>query len=227
MVHVETLYNIVIDAIDKNNGRFITEDEFNRLAHVAQLELFDDCIGATNKKLNNQTLVAYGKSQNTDKRLEPFRANATKAVVEGEVELPSDCEKLTAVLTSKRSMKALIRIDEDRIGMLYDNPLREPNEDEIYYLEDNYSLQVFGIIGSVYLAYLRTPRKPLYKTKEVDITAGTRTVKRKVFDEVNSVHLEWNEREAMDIANRILAKLSIPTRDSFLAQNVQLAKNNE
>lgn len=226
MTSIKLIYDTVTDLLDKNNGKFITADEFNRYVKLASLELFDECIGATNKNIDGRTLVAYGRNQNTDKRLEPFRRGSTEAVVDGEVSLPSDCAKITAVVTSKTRPKALIRIDEDRLGMLFDNPLREPNEDDIYYLEERGTLQVFGIIDSVYIQYLKTPTDPLYAEVDTTITAGNRTVTRKVFDPSSSVDLEWNEREAMDIVRRVLVKIGIPIKDGFLEQIMATTKND-
>lgn len=226
MTSIKLIYDTVTDLLDKNNGKFITADEFNRYVKLASLELFDECIGATNKNIDGRTLVAYGRNQNTDKRLEPFRRGSTETVVDGEVSLPSDCAKITAVVTSKARPKALIRIDEDRLGMLFDNPLREPNEDDIYYLEERGTLQVFGIIDSVYIQYLKTPTDPLYAEVDTTITAGNRTVTRKVFDPSSSVDLEWNEREAMDIVRRVLVKIGIPIKDGFLEQIMATTKND-
>ena len=226
MTSIKLIYDTVTDLLDKNNGKFITADEFNRYVKLASLELFDECIGATNKNIDGRTLVAYGRNQNTDKRLEPFRRGVSLPVVGGEVTLPEDCAKILAVVTSKSRPKALIRIDDDRLGMLFDNPLREPNEDDIYYLEERGTLQIFGIIDRVYLQYLKTPTAPEYKEVNTVITAGSRTVTRKVYDPVNSVDLEWNEREAMDIVRRVLVKIGIPIKDSFLEQMMTATKND-
>src|SRR5690606_39369954 len=113
MTSIKLIYETVTDLLDKNNGKFITVEEFNRYVKLGSLELFDECIGATNKNIDGRTLVAYGRNQNTDKRLEPFRRGVSLSVVGGEVTLPSDCAKISAVVTSKNRPKALIRIDED------------------------------------------------------------------------------------------------------------------
>jgi len=228
MISIKSLKDTVDDLLDKNNARISTGEEFTRLVNISQLELFDECIGATNKLLNNQTLVAYGRSQNTDRRLEPFRTDGVLAVVDGEVSLPTDCEKITGVFTSKSRPKALIRVDEDRLGMLFDNPLRSPNEDDVYYMEQGgNSLMILGAIDTIYITYLRKPTPALYNEVSTHITVGSRTVTRMVFDQDTSVDLEWNERETMDLVNRLLDKLSIPTRDVFVSQKAQINKTNE
>lgn len=227
MASVKVIYDLINDLLDKNNSRFITAEEATRLINISSLELFDDCIGATNKNLDRRTNVAYGRSQNTDFRLEPFRTNSNIPVVDGEASIPLNCGKITAVLMSKELPIALKRVDEDRVGMLYGNPLREPNEDDIYYIEDKGSIQILGAVDSVYLKYLKTPTEAVYAEKDEVFTVGERTVIRKVFDVDNSVDLEWHDREVMDIVTRVLSKLSVPVRDGFLSQQMQLNKVNE
>lgn len=228
MISIKNLKDTVDDLLDANNARISSGSEFTRITNISQLELFDECIGATSKLLDGRTLVAYGRSQNTDRRLEPFRAEATVAIVDGEVSLPTGCEKITGVFTNKTRPKALTRVDEDRLGMLFDNPLRSPNEDDIYYMEQgSNTLLVLGAIESVYITYLRKPTPCLYNEVSTQITVGDRTVTRMIFDEATSVNLDWNERETMDLVNRILDKLSIPIKDGFLSQKVQINKSNE
>ena len=114
-----------------------------------------------------------------------------------------------------------------KLGLLKYLTYITPNEDEIYYLEEKKSLLIYGILESAYITYLKVPTAGKYVSKEVTVTSGSRTVKRREYDDTNSVDIEWNERELLDLANRILAKLAIPMKDSFLAQSVQVNKTNE
>lgn len=227
MISIKTVYDLVLDILDKNNGKFVTAEEITRLINVSSQELFDELVGITNKKLDGRTNVVYGKSQNTDRRLDPFKTNLNLPVVDGEATLPQNCGKITSILVSKSMPIALRRVDEDRVGMLYGNPLREPNEDDIYYIEEQGGITILGALDSIYVKYLKRPASALYAEKDQTIVAGSRTVVRKVYDEDNSVDLEWNESETMDIVNRVLAKLSIPIRDQFLSQQIQVSKINE
>lgn len=228
MVSIKFVYDLVNDLADKNNSRFIDKEEFTRYAQVSNLELFDECIGATNKKVNKQTNVVYGVSQNLDSRLDPFRTGQSISIVDGEGALPTNLEKITNIVESKARPVAIKRIDDDRLGMLFGNPLREPDEDEVYYREvGNKTIEILGLRNSVYVNYLRTPVAPVYSTVEETITVGSRTVTREVYDEATSVDFEWNEREAIDLVTRILQKAGIPMKDQFLEQMVSINKVNE
>src|SRR5699024_2836021 len=191
MISIKTVNDLVLDILDKNNGKYLTGEEVTRLVNISSQELFDELVGITNKKLDGRTNVVYGKSQNTDRRLNPFRTNVTIPVVSVEALLPSDCGKITSVIISRDMPVALKRIEEDRLGMIYGNTLREHNDEEMYYLEDTEVLQILGALDSVNVKYLKRPSPALYEKKDETITAGSRTVVRKVYDEDNSVDLEW------------------------------------
>jgi len=227
MVSIKYVYDLVNDLADQNNGRQITAEEFTRYAQLTNLEVYDEYIGARNKKIDNRTLVNFGRSQDTDRRLDIFKEGATVPIVDGDGTLPVNCGKILNVLQSKKIPKAITRIDDDRLGMLYGNPLREPDADDIYYRDGNKSIEIFGAISSVYVNYLRLPVDPVYKEKDVEITVGDRTVIRKEFDEVGSVNFEWDNREAYDLVVRILQKAGIPMKDNFIEQMVNNIKTEE
>ena len=227
MVNIKYVYDLVNDLADKNNGRYIDGEEFTRYAQTSNNELFDELIGATNLRANRQSRVVIGVSQDLDSRLKPFRDSATVSVVEGEASVPENCRKILNVLTSKRNPKALIRLDDDRVGMIFGNPLREPDEDDIYYVDGYKNLEVFGNIDSIYINYLRSPISPVYAEKEEVITSGSREVTRKVYDPDNSVDFEWDEPQTLDLVVRILQKAGIPMKDNFIEQMSGVLRNQE
>lgn len=227
MIDIVELYNTVNDQLSKNNGRYLNAEEFTRYVNLASTDYFNEVLGRTNKRVNRQSMVGYGHNQQTDKRLEPFRTGQSVNIIDGEGELPSDLDHITTVTTSRTSAKPIKRISEDRLGSLFDNPLRKPNEDESYYLEGNQSIELFGTLDEVYVRYIKKPVKGLLAEKEVTLTAGNRTVTRMEPDPDNSVDLDWDEREMGSIVTRILSLVSKPTKDGFLAQSTQLDKANE
>lgn len=227
-VSIKYVHDMVNDLLSKNNGKYITKDELNRHAHASSLELFDELVGVTNRRLNQQTLVNYGRTQKTDERLKPFKKTSPViTVVDGEFTMPSDVAVILSVLTTDN--RAIKPIDEDRIGTIGDNPFRSPDEEDVYYLEggENEPTQLFGLADKVKVTYLRKPIKPKYETKETTITVGDRTVTREIYDEANSVDFDWDERQTLDLVTRILAKVGVSLKDGFVEQMVQVNKNNE
>lgn len=210
-------YKTLNDLLSKNNFDHIGYDEWERLTHICQLEYFDDILGSKDRNLNGQSRVDYGRSQKTDKRLEPFREVQNIDVIDGEVILPLDCAHIRSVTTVDGKLP-ILRTDEDRLAKLNDDPFSIPSEDEMYYLEEKRVLDIFSgvyYLDKVKVRYLREPSKPKLGIKEVII----RDRVRYEFDEATTLNLEWGEREESEILTRQLAKKGLSQRDGFV-QNV-------
>lgn len=230
MIDIVKLYHTVNDQMSQNNGRYIEMDgEFDRIVNIVQDNYFRELIGKTNAKVDGRTRVSYGTNQEADSRLNPFKVKIEVSVNDGEAIIPSNSkiEKITSI-TNKYTRRALKRLDEDREGSIFGNPLREPNEDDIYYLEaGNNTLEVFGITDKIIIRYLRLPERAKLATKQETITAGSRTVTRTVPDPSNSVNLEWGETEYKTILNRVIDMFSTPNKDVFLTQKMERSKVSE
>ena len=227
MIDIIELYNSVNEQLSKNNGRFIEVDEFNRVVNAVQGEYFKELIGATNKRVDGRTRVGYGNNQDADFRLDPFRDKKEIPVVDSEASIGSDVHKITSI-SNKRNRKALVRIDEDRIGRIFDNPLRSPNDDDVYYMEvGGGNLEVFGLVDTLVVRFLKVPKKAYLSMKTVTITAGSRTVTREEPDPDNSVNLEWADTEYKTILNRVLNMFSVPNKDMYITNKTERDKTNE
>lgn len=227
MIDIIDLYNSVNEQLSKNNGRFIEVEEFNRVVNAVQGEYFKELVGATSKRVDGRTRVGYGNNQDADFRLDPFRDKKEIPVVDSEAIIGEDVHKVTSII-NKRNNKALVRIDEDRLGRLFENPLRSPNEDDVYYLETGGgNLEVFGLVDTLVIRFLKVPKKAYLSTKTVTITAGSRTVTRNEPDPDTSVNLEWADTEYKTILNRLLNMFSTPNKDLFITQKTERDKGNE
>lgn len=224
MINIIELYNSVNEQLSKNNGRFIEVEEFNRIVNAVQGEYFKELVGATNKRVDGRTRVGYGNNQDADHRLDPFRDKKEVDVIDSEVSIGDDVHKITSI-SNKRNNRALVRIDEDRLGRLFDNPLRSPNEEDVYYLETGGgNLEVFGLVDTLVVRFLKVPKNAYLSLKTVTITAGSRTVERTEPDPDNSVNLEWSNTEYKTILNRVLNMFSTPNRDVFVTQKTERDK---
>lgn len=228
MISVLKLNNAVNNQISKNNGRYIEPSEMEDYINIASYELYDELLGATNKRINKQTLVGYGHNQQTDKRLEVFKREYEGVVIEGIAEVPEEIGHITFVSKSKKDLRPFKYITEDRLGNIFGNPLREPDEEEVYYTEGiGNTVEVFGTTGTCYIKYLKKPKRAKVAIKEVEIITPTRTVTRKEIDEENSVNLEWDERQFKDLLTRVVAMIANPMKDSFLVQTTNKDMSNE
>src|SRR5690606_38918599 len=119
MINVGENYKLVNDLLSKNNGVYLTPDEYNRYAEVASNEYFDSVVGG---KVSSRSV--YGINRTLDRRLKEFRRVAPLPVEDGQVDLPEDCELLTAVYTN--DYIPLRPTDEDRFAKLIQDPLATP-----------------------------------------------------------------------------------------------------
>lgn len=209
MIDVNDNYKLVNDLLSKNNGVYLTPDEYNRYAEIASLEYFDTLVGSKN---TNRSV--YGINRTLDRRLKEFREVAPTLVEDGVAELPDNCELLTAVYTD--DYIPLRQTDEDRFARLMQDPLASPTEDDPVYKEINEYIEVFPeTLPSVTIEYLRKPLSPKY--------AYTVENRRAVYNPTNSVHFEWNKRDESELTMRILQLCGISVGSPELLQ-VGLAK---
>lgn len=228
MISVLKLNNAINSQVSKNNGRYLEPSEMEEYINIASYELYDELLGATNKRINKQSLVGYGHNQQTDKRLAVFKREYEGELVDGVIKVPEEIGHITLASRSKKDLRPLKYITEDRLGSIYDNPLREPNEEDVYYTEGiGNTIEVFGAVDTCYIKYLKKPDRAKIALKEIEVVTPSRTVIRKEIDEENSVDLEWDERQFKDLLTRVVALIANPMKDSFLVQTTNKDMANE
>lgn len=227
MISTIDFYNSVNEQMSTNNSRFIGKEEFERTVNIVQEKYFKDLVGGTSARVDGRTRVGYGNNQDSDNRLKPFRDSKVIQVLQGVVSLDSNIYKLTSV-SNVVNNKPLKRLDEDRLGSIHGNVLREPNEDDIYYTEvGGDELEIFGLVDRVRVRYLKQPRDIKIGMKKIEITVGERTVIREEPDPDTTVNLEWRKSEYSDLLNRVVNMLSTPIKDVFLDQKTERNKLSE
>src|SRR5690625_2127163 len=217
MIDIKELYDTVLDLISKNNGEYISPEEFNRYVNIASLSYFDDITGS---KTNPR--IVYGKNRITDRRLDTFREEFTTVVpVDRRIDLPEGLEFIRTVIDTE-DRTAVVPVDEDREGMLSRDPFAKPDKTNKYYTEGKGFIKILNTdLEEIEIKYLRKPVKAEYSYTRT----GTRG--RPEYDPTNSENLEWNERETNEIITRILERVSLSLRDAYLAQNNNVTKSQE
>lgn len=214
MINVSENYILVQDLLSKNNGVFISPGEYNRYASIASKALFDSYIGA-----DTATKVNYGRNRTLDFRLAPFRETETLPVVSGVVAFPEDLAKINKVHTV--DYKPIRPIDEDRLAVAHQDPYTEPGDDEIFYEETSDSIILFPAdIEEVIFTYLKKPVEPVYA-----FTVGSNG--RPVYDDANSVHMEWDKSQEMEITMRILQLCGVSMSHNQIIGYTQQKQNEE
>lgn len=210
MISVKENYELINDLLSKNNGVFISLQEYGRYATLASNDLFDTLRG--NK---NQNRAVYGKNRTLDSRLNPFRVSEDITFTASTAAKPEDLEQILAIYDS--TFIPVKPIDEDRLAQLMQHPLRKPNEEDKYYIERVDSLKLLGattLTGTI--EYLKRPQEIVY--------GYTIVGRRPVHDEATSVNFEWDKNMETEIINRILGYMGLSMKDSF---TTQVSNNNK
>lgn len=210
MISVKENYELVQDLISKNNGVFVSPQEYSRYATLASNDLFDTLRG--NK---NQNRATYGRNRTLDARLNPFRRTAPFTFTGAYLDKPEDLAQITALYTS--TFIPIKPTDEDRIAMVMQDPLASPNAEDKYYIEEEDRLRLLGEVNLTgTIEYLAKPKNIVY---------GFTTVNRRpVFNQATSVDFEWDKNMEMEIVNRILSYIGLSMKDAFITQ---VANNNK
>lgn len=214
MISVKDNYDLVNDLASKNNGVFISPEEYNRYATLASNELFDELRGAKNRNVST-----YGRSRTLDSRLNPFRKTVDDSFINYEVDKEEDYVQALAMYDS--NYLPIKPIDEDRLARLHQNPLAQPDEEELYYIERVDKFELLATQGDISftLEYLKKPVSPDYKYTIVN--------NRPVFNPTGSVNFEWDKNMEMELTTRILSYLGISMKDGFITQVTNNSKAQE
>ena len=203
---IDTNYKYVNDLLSKNNGVYISPDEYERYGYTASLEMFDDFTG-----IKTIPKITYGKNRLVDSRLNPFKKRVNLSFSGEYLDKPTNLKYITAVYTSELLPTPIKPIDEDRYAMIFRNPLTSPSDDDIYYIEEATKLRLLGNENlAVWVEYLERPSPIKWN---YTIVNG-----RPVYNPTGSVNYQWDVSETQELTNRILLKAGMSMKDIMAIQ---------
>ena len=165
----------------------------------------------------------YVKTQKISDYLLPFKRIKTLETVGGIVELPPEYEHVRA-LRSAIGKKIDVVDDkfwDGRINSRVAPPTAEAGiaRIEIQEADGKKIIQVVPVQTPILLEYFKAPDRPLYKYT----LAGTKYV----YDEANSVDIEFSHLLFDDIKKRVCSSLGVNLRDRDLTVYSEQAKGND
>lgn len=213
MISVYENYKLVQDLIGKNDGMFLSPDEYNTLAAIASDLLFDDFRGA-----NTSKRVSYGWDRTLDSRLRPFRMEQDIVVIQGIGAYPTNWEQTLGV--EGPGGVPIRPLDEDRASVARQDPYTRPDSGEVFYEDLKDGIRISDpSITTVRMKYLRRPVRAKYGYKLVD--------GRPRYFADNSVHFEWGRSMNHELAMRIVQLASLPIGDRLSLQYTQAKQQEE
>jgi len=145
--------------------------------------------------------------------LRPFTSDPTIIVldVNGQYIIPVDFIHEIGQITSGPNDTMVDTVDRAALARRRSNNLVPPSYDYPLCAFNSTHIQFYPIdITNVKFAYLRTPIQPVYATTIVN--------GREVYDDVNSVDVEWNEVDITKLTERAMSVLGINLEDIKLVE---------
>lgn len=215
-ISTKSLYEDLLFMLNKNNGEYVSPEEFLRLLIMASDDLYKEYLGRKTVRR-----AVYGHNSITDARLNVFRVSTdpipyNKTV--RTVDIPEDCRHIRSVIDELGD--PLKYQDDNRFYMLSRDSTVNLTK-EAYYKEEGTHLEIATKkdIREITIQYLKSPRKPElpYTFVEGDI----------VFNDSGIVDIEWSEEETANLLNRILIYTGVVLRDNTVVQTGRTQKAEE
>jgi hypothetical protein len=163
---INNVRNTVLDLIKKANNGYITPDEFNRLAHQAQLEIFTELMTEYTEALAKFNNGLSGQDYadilgRIEEDIERFLVEPTAlAFSGGKFALPTNLYKVGKIIYNNTT--TVDKVPYAKINLLSATYLTEPSVDFPMYCQYGSDIKVFPttINSSIECIYHRYPLQP-------------------------------------------------------------------
>ena len=239
-IDVNQVYTTCLSILNKKGSGYMTPDNFNKIAAVAQIELLDRAFYEYNQAVAKQTSgrAAQGVGDIPRKikdKLDPFCDLTTLTIDSTNTyfETPgySTIISGTTVTQALNNVYATLslkvngeftdieRIDKSKIPFLFSSKLTAPSTTFPVYYYSADLLYVFpNTINKVDLYYIAKPRDPNW-VSTVDTTSfGTPVY---TYDDVNSTNFRLHSSDESDLILGILKYFGVTIKDPLVIQAAQ------
>ena len=209
---VDTVYQIMQYAINKNQNGFFSPDEFNLIINQAQTQFLDYLLGEFQTYQVGRPIsrVQYGNNETTRQRLTPFIKSATLTVDgNGVVNYPSNYQQTDTMWTSSYGRVKFVSQDHlasylsSRIDPIATNPI---------YMLNMYGFKFYpNTIGSAIVNYIETPNTLVW-----GYTLDANGLP--VFSAGTSVDPRWYDVDMMEIIARALRIVGVNLQSNVVSQ---------
>lgn len=239
-IDVNQVYTTCLSILNKKGSGYMTPDNFNKIAAVAQIELLDRAFYEYNQAVAKQTSgrAAQGVGDIPRKikdKLDPFCDLTTLTIDSTNTyfETPGYSTTIPGTTTTQAlnniyatlSLKVngeftdIERVDKSKIPFLFSSKLTEPSTTFPVYYYSADLLYVFpSTITSVDLYYIAKPRDPLWSAGVDTTSFGTPVY---TYDAVNSSNFRLHTSEFPDLVVSILKHFGVTIKDPLTIQAAQ------
>jgi hypothetical protein len=207
MILIDTVYQKVLTFANKEQRGYITPQQFNLFADMAQKEIFEQYFYDL-----NQIARAPGRSEeysdyahNLNEKVAIFETTTTGSPNS----LAADLYRLGTVRSDGREVE---EVQQNELLYMNQSYLTAPKENrKVYVRTGDKSIDVTPTTASVGYTYVRVPPKPSWAYVVVN--------ERAMYDSSNAVNFQLHQAEESELVYRILAFAGIAMQKPNLAQS--------
>ena len=238
-INVNTVYRTVLSLVNREQRGFLTPDQYNRLARMAQLDLFEKAFFDYNRYLTRQEtskindeyanlakatkekkdpVQAYLDRKATKEKIDVFSTSSTLTFSSGIAAVPSDFYKCIMISTSTRGLEVQ-EIQKSDLPQINSSKLTAPSASYPIYYKQGANINIFPTtISSATLDYLIKPTDPIWA-----FTVGG-TYGDMAYASGSSTNFQLHDSEEVPLIIKILAYSGVTIKDPTV---IQVAKQEE
>lgn len=207
---IKDIHDLVDLLTKKGRTGYYSRDEIDLAIYTASKDLFD------------AYYRVYEMNRRISDSMSVFLSDPTTATLNGSGQWTYPVDFIHEVnITAGTSGKVVMEVDQSQAALKINNPLVPPTADYPVFVAYATYLQFYPTtLTGVKVTYLKPPVRPVYA---VTISSG-----REVYDDANSVDVEWNLTDISKVTMRTLSALGVSLEDMNLTQWSEMKeKDNE
>jgi len=222
-INVNTVYRTVLSLLNREQRGFLTPDQYNRFARMAQLDLFEKSFADYNRYLTRKETGTINDeyanlAKSTKEKIDLFSTSSTLSFSSGIATTPANLYKCLMISTSSRAT-AVQEIQKSDLPQITSSKLTAPSTSfPIYYKEGSSVYILPDTISSATLDYIFKPTDPSWA-----FTSGA-TYGDMAYSSSNSINFQLHDSEEVPLIIKILSLAGVTIKDPSV---VQIAKQEE
>ncbi len=206
MILIDTVYQKVLAFANKEQRGYITPQQFNLFADMAQKEIFEQYFYDLNQiaRVPGRSEEYSDITHNVNEKVAIFEMETTSAPNS----LADDLYRLGTVRSNGSEVE---EVQQNELLYMNQSKLTAPKQNrKVYVRTGDKSIVITPTTGSVTYTYIRTPSKPSWGYVVVN--------ERAMYDSSNTVNFDLHQAEESELVYRILAFAGISMKKPDLTQ---------
>ena len=222
-INVNTVYRTVLSLLNREQRGFLTPDQYNRFARMAQLDLLDKAFLDYNRYLTRKETGTINDeyanlAKNTKEKIDVFSISATLNFTDGVTAVPTNLYKCIMISTGSRAIE-VEEMQKSDLPAIKSSKLTTPTTSyPIYYRQGSFFYILPATISSATIDYIFKPSDPIWA-----FTSGA-TYGDMEYSSINSVNFSLHDSEEVALITKILLLAGVTIKDPNV---VQVAKQEE